>query len=159
MANATRYIIRIANTDLNGEKKIAIALCKIKGVSHMFSHALCEVTGIDKAKKAGDLSDAEEKSLNEVIRNPQAAGIPAWITNRRNDPETGEDSHLIGSDINFIRDNDIKRMKKLKLLKGVRHAVGLTVRGQRTKSNFRKNKKRGSGKKQAKAPKVFQQHN
>ncbi len=156
---ATRYIIRIANTDLNGEKNIGIALCKIKGVSHMVSHALCEVTGIDTHKKAGDLSDAEEKSLNDVIRNPQAAGIPAWIINRRNDPETGEDTHLLGSDIAYTRENDIKRMKKLKILKGVRHAAGLTVRGQRTKSNFRKNKKRGSGKKQAKAPKTFQQHN
>jgi small subunit ribosomal protein S13 len=39
-------------------------------------------------------------------------------------------------------------MKKLKTYKGLRHAVGLPVRGQRTKSNFRKNKKKGSGKKQ-----------
>ncbi|HIH24409.1 TPA: 30S ribosomal protein S13 [Candidatus Woesearchaeota archaeon] len=145
---ATRFIIRIANTDLNGERKIPIALTKIKGVSHMFANALCEATGIDKSKKAGDLSDAEEKSLNDAIRNPKAVGIPVWMTNRRNDPETGEDSHLIGSDIAFTKDNDIKRMKKLKTLKGVRHAAGLPVRGQRTKSNFRKNKKRGSGKKQ-----------
>ena len=134
---ATRFIIRIANTDLNGERKIPIALTKIKGVSHMFANALCEATGI-----------AEEKSLNDAIRNPKAVGIPVWMTNRRNDPETGEDSHLIGSDIAFTKDNDIKRMKKLKTLKGVRHAAGLPVRGQRTKSNFRKNKKRGSGKKQ-----------
>lgn len=145
---ATRYILRIANTDLNGEKPIGMALCKIKGVSHMFSSALCYVGGIDKHKKAGDLSEAEEKRLNELIRNPRGAGIPEWMLNRRNDTETGEDSHLIGSDIAFVKENDIKRMKKLKTYKGVRHAVGLPVRGQRTKSNFRKNKKKGSGKKQ-----------
>ena len=150
---ATRFIIRIANTDLPGERKIAIALTKVKGVSHMFASALCVSTGIDKTKRAGDLSDAEEKSLNEAIRNPKAFGIPTWMVNRRNDPESGEDGHLIGSDIGFTRDNDIKRMKKLKTYKGVRHAAGLPVRGQRTKSNFRKNKKRGSGKKQpARAP-------
>jgi len=134
---------------LNGEKKIAIALCKIRGVSQMMSHALCYVAGIDKHKKAGDLSDTEEKKLNDVIRNPHLAGIPAWMLNRRNDPETGEDSHLLTSDIVFVKENDIKKMKKLKTYKGIRHAAGLPVRGQRTKSNFRKNKKKGSGKKQA----------
>jgi small subunit ribosomal protein S13 len=145
---ATRYILRIANTDLNGEKPIALALCKIKGVSHMFASALCYVGGIDKMKKAGDLSEGEEKRLNELIRNPRAAGIPEWMLNRRNDIESGEDVHLIGSDIAYTKENDIKRMKKLKTYKGLRHAVGLPVRGQRTKSNFRKNKKKGSGKKQ-----------
>jgi small subunit ribosomal protein S13 len=145
---ATKYIIRIANTDLNGEKPIGLALCKIKGVSHMMSSALCYVGGIDKHKKAGDLSEPEEQRLNELVRNPKGAGIPDWMLNRRNDLETGEDLHLIGTDIAYSKENDIKRMKKLKTYKGLRHAVGLPVRGQRTKSNFRKNKKKGSGKKQ-----------
>jgi small subunit ribosomal protein S13 len=145
---ATRYIVRIANTDINGEKPVALSLCKIKGVSHMFASALCYVAGIDKMKKAGDLTDAEEKKLNEVIRQPQQAGVPEWMLNRRGDLETGEDMHLIGSDIAYIKENDIKRMKKIKTYKGVRHSLGLPVRGQRTKSNFRKNKKKGSGKKQ-----------
>jgi small subunit ribosomal protein S13 len=153
---ATRYILRIANTDLNGEKPISLALCKIKGVSHMFAHALCYVGGIDKMKKAGDLSEAEEKRLNELIRNPRGAGIPEWILNRRNDVESGEDMHLIGSDIAYAKENDIKRMKKIKTYKGLRHAVGLPVRGQRTKSNFRKNKKKGSGKKQERQAKPRQ---
>lgn len=148
---ATRYILRIANTDLNGEKSIVMALCKIKGVSHMMANGLCYVAGIDKTKKAGDLSEAEEKRLNDLVRNPRGAGIPVWMLNRRNDTETGEDVHLIGTDIAFMKDNDIKRMKKLKTYKGLRHAVGLPVRGQRTKSNFRKNKKKGSGKKQERA--------
>ena len=146
---ATKYMIRIANTDLNGEKPIVMALTKIKGVSQMFANALVYVAGIDKTKKAGDLDENEEKRLNELIRSPKAAGIPEWMLNRRNDLETGEDTHLIGSDIAYSKDNDIKRMKKLKTYKGQRHAVGLPVRGQRTKSNFRKNKKKGSGKKQA----------
>ena len=155
MAPAKRYIIRIANTDLNGEKPIIQALRKIKGVSHMFSHALCYSAGIDEHKKAGDLSEAEEKHLNDCIRNPAGAGVPTWMLNRRNDPESGENSHLIGSDIAFIKDNDIKRMKKLKTYKGVRHAVGLPVRGQRTKSNFRRNKKKGSGKKKERVERVM----
>jgi len=35
-------------------------------------------------------------------------------------------------------------MRKIKTYKGLRHAVGLPVRGQRTGSNFRRNKTRGS---------------
>jgi small subunit ribosomal protein S13 len=146
---ATKYIVRIANTDLVGEKPIVMALRKIKGVDHMFANAICYLAGVDRAKKAGDLDDTEEKRLTEVIKSPKSAGVPIWMLNRRNDTETGEDVHITGSDIAYSKDNDIKRMKKLKTYKGLRHAVGLPVRGQRTKSNFRKNRKKGSGKKQA----------
>jgi small subunit ribosomal protein S13 len=153
---ATKFILRIANTDLNGEKPIGLALCKIKGVSHMISNALCYTTGVDAKKKAGDLSESEEKHLNDAIRNMKGSGIPAWMLNRRNDVETGEDTHLLGADIAYTKENDIKKMKKLKSYKGQRHAVGLPVRGQRTQSNFRKNKKRGSGKKQVRAARPAQ---
>jgi small subunit ribosomal protein S13 len=36
---------------------------------------------------------------------------------------------------------DIKRLKKIKAYRGVRHSAHLPVRGQRTKANFRKNRK------------------
>jgi len=39
------------------------------------------------------------------------------------------------------REFDIKRLRKIKSYKGIRHAVGLPVRGQRTKANFRRNRK------------------
>jgi small subunit ribosomal protein S13 len=143
----TRYIIRVANTDLQGERNIGIALRKIRGVGMMLSSAICTVANIDPKRKAGDLTEAEEARLNDVVRAPAKFGIPEWLLNRRKDPETGEDKHLIGSDVHYERDNDIKRMRKMRTYKGLRHAEGLTVRGQRTKSNFRKNKKRGSSKK------------
>ena len=118
----------------------------------MFANAVCHVAGLGTARKAGDLNEAEESRLNDVVRAPQKFGIPEWMFNRRKDPETGEDGHLIGSDVNFARDNDIKRMRKLRSYKGLRHAENLTVRGQRTKSNFRRNKKRGgSAKKRQRA--------
>jgi len=43
-----KHIIRIANTDLKGEKKLVIALQKIKGVSYNMAAALCHVAGIPK---------------------------------------------------------------------------------------------------------------
>lgn len=135
-----RYIIRVANTDLDGKKHIGVALTKVKGVNTSFAHAICEIAGIETSRKAGDLSDAEEKQLNELVKNPQ--GIPSWMLNRRNDPETGEDGHLVGPDVAFVRDNDIKAERKLKTYKGQRHAHGLPVRGQRTQSNFRRHRKK-----------------
>ena len=86
------------------------------------------------------LSDEEAKRLDEVVQNPQKYDIPSWLINRRKDPETGEDQHLLMGDLQFAKENDIKMLKKIKSYKGLRHQWGLTVRGQRTKSNFRKNK-------------------
>jgi small subunit ribosomal protein S13 len=62
---------------------------------------------------------------------------------RRLDYETGEDNHLLGAELALEKDNDLKSMKKSRQYKGLRHQWGLTVRGQRTKSNFRKNKGKG----------------
>jgi len=139
-----KHIIRIANTDLAGEKSIGNALRKIKGVGVMYANMACKIAGIDSTKKAGDLLDIEAKKLDEIIREPLKFGAPKWMINRRKDYETGEDKHLIISDLQFTKENDIKRMKKIKSYKGMRHAWGLPVRGQRTKSNFRRNKGKGS---------------
>jgi small subunit ribosomal protein S13 len=135
-----RYIVRIANTDLAGSKVILFAMGKIKGVSAMLANAFLGVAGIDKGKRAGALTDAEIQKLNEVIANPTKFNIPSWMFNRRKDPETGEDIHILSGDLKFNTENDIKLMKKIRSYKGIRHSFGLTVRGQKTKANFRKNK-------------------
>ncbi len=140
-----QHLVRIANTDLNGTKQIAYALRKIKGVGFVFAHMSCALTEVDPTKKAGELSVGEVQKLNDFIKNPQKFGAPVWVLNRRKDPVTGENSHLIGSDIAFTKDNDIKKMKKIKCYKGVRHIAGLPCRGQKTKSNFRKTKCKGKG--------------
>jgi len=135
-----KYFVRIANTDLDGNKPIGHALTKIKGISFMFSNAVLYAAGIEKTKKAGYLSDEQTGKIDDVIKEPSKFGIPSWLFNRKKDPEDGTDKHLLGSTLNFIQDNDIKMMKKVKSYKGIRHSLGLPVRGQRTRSNFRKNK-------------------
>ena len=40
---------------------------------------------------------------------------------------------------------DIKRLKKIKSYRGLRHSTGQPVRGQRTKSHFRTNRRKSSG--------------
>ena len=62
------------------------------------------------------------------------------MVNRRNDYDTGQNKHLLTGDLQFTVENDIKMMKKMKCYKGVRHILGQPVRGQRTRSNFRRNK-------------------
>jgi small subunit ribosomal protein S13 len=139
-----RHLVRVLNTDLDGKKPILYALTKMKGIKYMFANAVCRKANVPLDKKAGFLTEAEVKALEDVLSNLPKAGFPTWMLNRRKDYETGEDKHLFGGTLDFTRDMDIKRMKKTKSYKGLRHQWGLPVRGQRTKSNFRKNKGKGS---------------
>jgi len=140
-----KHIVRIANTDLDGNRKIIDALKKIKGINFSFSNMICNFVGVDKNKRTGTLLDSEIKQIDEAVNDPRKFGAPSWMLNRRKDYETGEDIHLLSSDLSFVQDNDIKMMKKIKSYKGLRHARGLTVRGQRTRSNFRRNKGKVTG--------------
>ena len=134
------YIVRVSNTDLDGEKKIVNAMRKIKGISFMYASAVCNAAGVDRQAQTGLLSDKDIKKIQTVLDDPTQAGLPAWLLNRRKDYETGEDKHNLTNDLIITHDDDIKRLKKIRAYRGVRHTNDLPVRGQRTKSNFRKNK-------------------
>ena len=135
-----KHIVRIANTDLVGSKAVMVGLTKIKGIGKIYANMLCKTADVDVAKKTGLLNNSEIERLNDVISNPGKYHVPVWMMNRRFDYETGVTKHLITSDLDFAREQDLRRLKKIKSYRGVRHVVGLTVRGQRTKSNFRRNK-------------------
>lgn len=139
-----RYFVRVANTDLDGNKQIINALTKIKGVGFMFSNLICNLAGIGKMSKTGYLKDDQVKKLDDVLSNPSKYSTPVWMFNRRKNYEDGKDYHLFTGDLSFSQENDIKRLKKIRSYRGVRHGMGLPLRGQRTKSNFRKNKGKGS---------------
>jgi|SRR3989344_463523 len=148
-----RHIVRVANTDMDGNRKIGEAIRKIRGIGFSFANTICTLAGVDRAKKSGELSDDELKRIDESIKTASGK-VPSWLLNRRKDYETGKDLHLVSSDLKFANDQDIRLMKKIRSYKGVRHAAGLPVRGQRTRSNFRKNKGKvslGVVKKKAKA--------
>ncbi len=137
-------LIRILSTDIPGEKSIYSGLTKIKGISWTFSHAICNVLGIDKEKKIKELSQEDIKKIEEFIKNPK---LPSFILNRRKDRETGEDKHFTITDLELRKEFDIKRLRKIKSYKGIRHLLGQPVRGQRTKAHFRKSKAVGVKKK------------
>lgn len=133
-----KHMVRIARRDVDGNKTIKNALTDIKGIGKALSGALCTTMGFDQNQKIGYLSDKEVLKLEEVVKNPQNCNLPDWMLNRRNDYETGENTHLIESDLIMRLRDDLNRMKKTRSYKGRRHEVGLPVRGQRTKSTFRK---------------------
>lgn len=147
------HIVRIVNVDIPGDKQIAHALTKIKGIGKNFAHAICMVAGISQQLKTGNMSDQQIELLNKVVSQPQSHGIPKWMFNRKKDYESGEDRHILTGDLQFTIDNDLKRLKKIKTYRGLRHQKGQPVRGQRTRSNFRKNKGKVVGvKKQKQEP-------
>lgn len=78
-----------------------------------------------------------------------SSSFPSWLLNRRKDVETGENSHLSGVALDLKKREDINRLRKIKSYKGFRHELGLPVRGQRTRSSFRRNKTVGVSKKKA----------
>jgi len=150
MAEDFKHIVRVVTTDLDGNKPILQAMRKIKGISHSLANAICHITKIDKNKKAGNLTKEEITKIESVIKEPIKNNIPSWLLNRRADPETNQNKHLVATDLRFQQESDIKRLKKIKSYKGMRHAVGLPVRGQKTRSNFRKNKGKAMGVKRKK---------
>ncbi|MFA6887969.1 MAG: 30S ribosomal protein S13 [Candidatus Woesearchaeota archaeon] len=135
-----KYLVRIANTDLIGTKPIASGLLNIRGVGFNYANMTCHLAKVNPVKKAGELTDKEIALIESIITEPAKHEVPTWMLNRQKDYESGQDMHILGPTIKFVQDNDVRRLKKIKAYKGMRHAAGLPVRGQRTRSNFRRNK-------------------
>lgn len=143
----TRRIVRILGTDVNGSLSVERALRKIKGVSFMFSRAVCTTQGIERTRKAGTLEEREIKGIENFIKEPQ---LPKWMLNRRKDRDSGNDTHISSAKIDLIKREDINLLKKVRSYRGIRHELGQPVRGQRTRGTFRTNKAVGVSKKAAK---------
>jgi small subunit ribosomal protein S13 len=131
----TEALVRILGYDVRGEKNIYAGLTKIKGVSWTISNAVCLKLGYPKSKKIFELTKADIAKIEEFLKK---LPLKDFLKNRRLDRETGESSHLYGTDLDLKKQFDIKRLKQIKSYRGVRHSSGLPVRGQRTRANFRK---------------------
>ncbi len=127
-------LVRIMSYDIPGSKNIYTGLTKIKGVSWVISNATCIALKIPKQKKISELSKEEITKIETFLKNPQ---IQDFLKNRRSDLKTGLTTHEVGSSLDMKKDFDIRRLKKIRSYKGIRHTAGLPVRGQKTRSNFR----------------------
>ncbi|MEA3457048.1 MAG: 30S ribosomal protein S13 [Candidatus Thermoplasmatota archaeon] len=140
------YIVRIANTDVAGEKTLARGLTSIKGIGTHMSILIIDMTGLDRNLKMGNLTDVQIETIKEALENA-TNNAPKWMLNHRKDIETGEDIHLMGAEIDMQLRDEINIMKKIRCYKGIRHERGLAVRGQRTRANNRKGLTLGVSKK------------
>lgn len=138
MAQELRQIVRIINVDIPGQKQLALALAKVKGIGPRFANGICNIAKLEKTRKLGSLNQQEVEQIEDIIKNPMKYSMPTFLFNRRKDFESGSDVHITTSDLKLTTDFDVKRLRRIKCYRGIRHALGLPVRGQRTKSHFRK---------------------
>jgi len=137
MEEGFKHIVRIADTDLDGKKSVIHALTGIKGIGLRLARSVVYSLNIDPQKKLGELDDQSIQKLKKFIEE-ELETLPSWLLNRRKDYHTGKDLHILNKDIDFARMLDIERMIKIRAYRGMRHARGYKVRGQRTRSTGRK---------------------
>jgi small subunit ribosomal protein S13 len=130
-------VVRILGTDIDGSKSLLTGMAKVKGVGNNMANALIKKLGMDPATKLGKLSDPEIEKIENAINHPEKLDIPKWMLNRRKDMETGKDIHINTADLDFAKRADLNLLGEIKSYRGLRHARGLKVRGQRTKSTGR----------------------
>jgi len=135
-------MVRLLSKDIEGKMELYPGLTKIKGISWGLANAICKKLKIEKNRKIGSLEEKEINAITEFVKNPE---VPKYLLNRRKDFDTGEDKHLVGADLELKKEFDIKRLKKIKSYRGYRHMSGLPTKGQKTRSNFRRNRSKGAG--------------
>jgi len=142
MEPGLRGIVRIAGKDMRGNLKLSKGLLRVRGLGHTMknvaANAIAEELSISPQEKVGKLSDEQIERIDKLLTNLQSKNVPPYLLNRRKDPDTGKDIHVIMNDLAFTQRQDIEREKKLYTWKGYRHAYGKKVRGQRTRNTGRK---------------------
>ena len=123
---------RIAGVDLPLNKRIEIALTYIYGIGLVRSRVILKNTNISPDVRVKDLSEDEVARLQNEIRTYKLEG-----------------------DLRREVQADIKRLIHIGAYRGLRHRLGLPVRGQRTRTNARtrKGKRKTIGTKQRKEEK------
>jgi small subunit ribosomal protein S13 len=109
---------RIAGVDLPRQKQAEIALTYIFGVGRKTAQDICTHASVDRATKIQDLTD------DEITR------VRQWI-----------DANLkVEGELRRQTQQDIRRKIEIGSYQGMRHVLGLPVRGQRTQTNSRTRK-------------------
>jgi small subunit ribosomal protein S13 len=130
------FIVRIVNSDIDGQKTTVIGLQSIKGVGKRVAQIVAKRANVDPRVKMGSLPDDKVAEIEQLVKS-YVEYAPVWAINRQNDYESGADMHLFGNDLDIIQKDDINRMKMIRCYRGIRHEGRHKVRGQRTRSNGR----------------------
>lgn len=132
------HLVRFGGTDIEGSLRFPFALSQMKGVSYRMALVVAKIAGIDPNIRFGYLSEKVQEQVLTILTEPVKHGVPPWLVNRQNDPTTGKNKHIYGSELLLTNKTDIDRLKKIKSYRGIRHTLGLKVRGQRTRTTGRK---------------------
>ncbi|HPU21590.1 MAG TPA: 30S ribosomal protein S13 [Thermoclostridium caenicola] len=109
---------RIAGVDLPREKRVEIGLTYIYGIGRSRSLEILAKTGVNPDTRVRDLTDDEISKLRKTI----------------------EKEYTVEGDLRREIAMNIKRLIEIRCYRGIRHRMGLPVRGQRTKTNARTRK-------------------
>lgn len=132
-----KHLVRIANTDLEGKKSVQNSITGIKGINRRIARIISDRSNVDPTATIGYLEDEKIDSLKKTIEEIESI-LPTWMLNRRKDLLTGDDKHILATDILLTKREDLNTLKKTRSYRGVRHERGHKVRGQRTRSTGRK---------------------
>ena len=112
--------VRIVGVDLPQNKRGEISLTYIFGIGRSAAKTILNKAGVDLDKKVQDWTDAEAAAVREVIQN----------------------EYKVEGDLRSEIQLNIKRLMDIGCYRGIRHRIGLPVRGQSTKNNARTRKGR-----------------
>lgn len=130
-----RHLVRIKSTDLEGHLPVSMGLSRISGVSNRLAEAIVRTLKIPSSERIGSLTDSIIKEIENIISDPIAAGIPAWLVNRRKDRQTGDNLHITEAQLILQNKQDIEHYIRIRSRRGIRHQFKLKVRGQRTRTH------------------------
>jgi small subunit ribosomal protein S13 len=111
---------RISGVDIPNEKRVVIALTYIYGIGRETSKRILAEASIDESIRVNKLTDAEIGKINDYINK----------------------NIVVEGSLKQKIFQDIKRLRDIRSYRGIRHKVGLPVRGQNTKKNARTRKGR-----------------
>ena len=112
--------VRIVGVDLPQNKRGEIALTYIYGLGRSSANKILEKANVDRDIKVKDWTDAQAAAVREVIQN----------------------DYKVEGDLRSEIQLNIKRLMDIGCYRGIRHRIGLPVRGQSTKNNARTRKGR-----------------
>jgi small subunit ribosomal protein S13 len=112
--------VRIVGVDLPQNKRGEIALTYIFGIGRSAANSILEMAGVDKNIKVKDWTDAQAAKVREVISA----------------------NYKVEGDLRSEIQLNIKRLMDIGCYRGIRHRIGLPLRGQSTKNNARTRKGR-----------------
>ena len=111
---------RIAGIDLPREKRVEIGLTYIYGIGRSAANSILSKAGIDRDIKVKDWTDDQSAKVREIIST----------------------EYKVEGDLRTEIQLNIKRLMDIGCYRGIRHRIGLPVRGQSTKNNARTRKGR-----------------